>query len=243
MKTVLFLHGWSHNLYYSADNLKKPFENCTKLIDSIGESYKIHYHSFPGFYQRPAPDQVWSIHDFSQDLEDHLNSNNIQPDFVVACSFGASVAVDWFVSFSKNSRIVLISPALIRSKSKVSETVGKIVSHLNIKILPKWFTKLLRHIFLSYIIQNPFYKKAPGKMKDTYLNIVKEENYQKLKKINSDNVLLIFGTDDFATPPNLLLEKIDERYKDRIILIDGGTHEVKSTHGKYIADIIKNFVE
>ncbi|MFH1175708.1 MAG: alpha/beta hydrolase, partial [bacterium] len=59
-----------------------------------------------------------------------------------------------------------------------------------------------------------------------------------------DEIQLIFGAKDTATPPQLLLDKISSvELKNRFAIIENGDHNIGQNHPSKIREIIKEFAK
>jgi len=167
----------------------------------------------PGFCGVPEPKEPWSLREYSEYLNDFIQKNNIKPDAVLGYSFGGAVATYWKYSFHTDIKLILISPAIVRAYEK-----GMSVSWLK-KILPTSINSILLDGYLK-LKHNPYYVDGTPFLRRSYLNIVRIELSKELQTFDPRSVVLIFGSDDTATPPALLLHKIqDSKIKDRVIVL------------------------
>lgn len=99
--------------------------------------------------------------------------------------------------------------------------------------------KILRHLYLCYIIKNPFYKYGGAFQRITYSNIVSIDLTNELEALLDDgsNIYLFFGESDTATPPSLLLRAVPKATSHAYI-IKGGGHDIANTHTSELVELI-----
>ena len=91
------------------------------------------------------------------------------------------------------------------------------------------------------VLKNPFYAKGTNFLKKTYLNIVGIDMSEKLKALDKNDFIIIFGEKDTATPPWLLLNTIPE-IQNNVIIVQNGTHDIANTHTQKLIKEIVTFI-
>lgn len=245
MKKILLLHGWNYANYKNVANNpnETPWHNRQEFIDLLqSQGFELTTPSFPGFvgYEDGDPKKEWFIDDYVNYCNELVESH--RPDVLLGYSFGGAVATLWKTKFGVNSQIklILISPALEREY-----TVKSNIKILNLKyIVPKNLLSFARDLYLRFVVKNPYYTKGTIFLKNSYLNIVKVKCGNQLFKIRPEQMLLVFGSNDTATPPDLLTKmfKGNKNLSKQIIVISGGGHDIANTHAEEIVEKIKNFM-
>jgi len=233
MKKILLVHGWNY-MNYSSTNCTDAWANRSEFVTKLSNHFIVVKFNLPGFCGEKDPPLPWNLDDFVLFLENKIKQE--KPDFILGYSFGAAVVLKW-KSKSKNIKIktLLVSPAIIR-KYSVKE-----VSNLK-RILKLLFTEkficLLREIYLSKIIKNPYFSNATKVMKETYRNIVSIDLRNDF--INLENpTSLIYGENDSATPPDLIKESLKYcKAQHRLHLITNGGHDIANTNTNELISII-----
>lgn len=242
MKKITILHGWNWHSYASLPNNhhKNPWWDKKIFIEELAKMFKINTLFFPGFVgNENEPNEPWSIIDYV----DFVNKNSQNSDLMLGYSFGASVLLSWKVKTkNKSIPIVLISPAISR---KYEKRLPKIILNLSQSLkknLPG-IVYFFRNLYLSYLIKNPYYIYGSRFLKESYLSIVKEDTSKLLEEIDPEQILIIFGKEDTATPPYLLDKILDKNpeLKSRIILIPGAGHNLPNSHPKEIMSYLQKF--
>lgn len=236
MKKIVLLHGWNFNNYTkfgSAD----AWENRKDFVEALATEFQVYKINLPGFCGAQEPKNAWNIDDFATFLEDYLHSHNINPDYILGYSFGAAIALQWKEKLHKQAKLILVSPAIIRAYKK---TMNHKVNRFK-KYVPKNILNFLIDIYLHFL-KNEYYTRGTHFLKQTYLNIVKVDLTRELHNIQPEELLMIFGSDDTATPPSLLKGRItNPGLLNRIKVINGGTHDIANSHISTIMYHIKNF--
>ncbi len=242
MKKITILHGWNWHSYASLpkNQQKNPWWDKVTFIEELKRIFKINILFFPGFVgNENEPKKPWSIVNYI----DFINKNSQESDLMVGYSFGASVLLSWKVTTeNKNIPIVLVSPALSRKYEKrVPEIILKLSKSLK-KNLPG-VVYFFRNLYLSYLIRNPYYIYGSRFLKESYLSIVKEDTSKLIEKIDPDQILIIFGKEDTATPPHHLDKILNKNpeLKSRIIVIPGAGHNLLNSHPKEIISYLQKF--
>lgn len=236
--TLLLLHGWNWKNYSKFGNID-PWNNRLKFIQELEKIFDVYKVIFPGFCGVLEPNDSWNLDDFAGYVKKYMGDGNLYPDFVLGYSFGGAVAIRLKSSFGLNCPIILVSPAIIRA-----------ISHSNVhlsgffkKIIPGFLVNFAREIYLSYVVDNPYYKHGTRFLKKTYLDIVRVDLSGELSMFPRGDFVCIFGSDDTATPPNLLLKKNKNSDAIKMIqIIDGGGHDIANTHTKELINLINDFI-
>lgn len=236
---LLLLHGWSWKNYSKFGNAD-PWNNRPEFVKELERFFDVHKIIFPGFCGVSEPSMSWNLDDFAEYVKKYLKEKRINTDFILGYSFGGAVAVRLKNKFGLRCPIILISPAIIRA-----------ISHSNIhlsnfwkKIIPEFLVNFAREIYLSYVVDNPYYKHGTRFLKKAYLDIVRIDLSDELLKLSEREFICIFGSDDTATPSNLLLQKLDKSNTAKMIkIIDGGGHDIANTHTKELIELINDFVK
>ncbi|MDB5086415.1 MAG: alpha/beta hydrolase [Mucilaginibacter sp.] len=236
MKKIVLLHGWNYK-NYSKYGCTDAWENRKGFVDALAAKFEVHKINLPGFCGAPEPKNSWNLDDFTTFLETYLNSHGLQPDYILGYSFGAAIALNWKNKLQKKAKLILVSPAIIRAYKK--SATGKL-SHFK-KHLPRWLTLFFRDKYLKYL-RNPYYTEGTRFLKETYLNIVKIDLTNELVDIQPQDVILIFGSEDTATPFYLLKNRLtNPLLLNRIKVIEGGGHDIANSHLTNIIHLIEKF--
>ncbi|MBI2065578.1 MAG: alpha/beta hydrolase, partial [Candidatus Zambryskibacteria bacterium] len=132
-------------------------------------------------------------------------------------------------------RTFLVSPAIIRRYEKAN--LSFLQKALK-KVLPENLVSLLRDIYLTQVVKNPFYSKATGVMRATYRNIVAVDLRDDLLDLRVP-VTLIYGEKDTATPPEFVREVVgNAKAKHELCVIPSAGHDIANSHTTELVNII-----
>ena len=76
----------------------------------------------------------------------------------------------------------------------------------------------------------------------SYQNIVREEVLNDLNELNSNNLLIIYGTKDDMVNPNYVYDQVNQSIKKRIHFINDGTHDIANTNPDDIIAILDTYL-
>ncbi len=224
---LLFLHGWGADASSFATLINHFTENrCIAL-------------SFPGFGGSESPKTVWNISDYVRFICDFNAKLNINPDIIIAHSFGGRVAIKGIgTEIFHPRRLILIASAGMAKKSLKTYLIiffAKIVKAITVVPPFSFLRKRLKRI-----VESKDYSNA-GEMKETFIKIVNETLEKYAKKITTPT-LLLWGEKDTETPTseaNLLHRCIRE---SQLEIIPNKGHFVFQEEPALVAEKIKNFL-
>ncbi|MBZ1345375.1 MAG: alpha/beta hydrolase [Candidatus Nealsonbacteria bacterium] len=191
MNTILILHGWGWPVS------SQQWDRVKELLESRG--YVVFVPDLPGFGQTPPPIKPWAINDYVEWVKDFCEKHNFSQIFLLGHSFGGSVAAKFSVKYPQLVRkLILIGSAGIRRKRLKKEIQKKAAHFLNkFSFLP--FYGFVRKIAYKTLFRHSDYLLTEGVMKETYLNIIKEDISEIFPNI-SVPTLLIWGKKDNIIP-------------------------------------------
>lgn len=238
MKKILILHGWNWR-NYTRFGVEQPWSNRSEFFQKLQEHFVVIAPAFPGFCGSPEPEKPWNLDDYAKFVDEIVQTE--KPDVILGYSFGAAVALHWkYLLKNTLTPIVLVSPAITRKYS-----VKNIHLDFMKQILPNKIIWILRDWYLRFVIKNSYYLSGTYFLKQSYLNIVRVNLQPELETIGPKQVVLIFGENDTATPPMVLLEQLTENspLRDRCVVIPGGTHDIANSHADEIIHHIVEFLK
>lgn len=190
-KAVLMLHGWG-------DSLSTFHELAIKL----SQSYKVVCLDLPGFGQTQAPEGAWDVTDYAEFVAAFLNKLQLNLYGVVGHSHGGAVVIEGLGSKRfKADKAVLIASAGVRNKATLKKNLlkaGAKSTKLLTIALPKATKKRLRNKLYGVIGSD---MTAVPHMEETFRKVVAQDVTSAAALIEV-TVLLIYGSDDQATPPS-----------------------------------------
>lgn len=233
---ILLIHGWDYD-NYKGRTTNIAWENRMKFINKMQEEgYTVYYPDLPGFGNQDEPNATsWTLDDYASFINDYITSNNLKVDYILGYSFGGAVAVTYKKIFNPNIKEILVSPALIRNADKSKEFIKtpKILDALR---------KELRDLYLIKIVKNEEMMYGTKFLRNTYQNIVRVNMLPVIEEMNASDFKIIYGSEDTMVNPSLVIQTVNEELKSRISVIEGGGHNIATTHTDKLVDIINEFV-
>ena len=221
-KDILLLHGWGQNI-----------EMMKILGDNFSNRFRITILDFPGFGESSEPEEVWSIKDYSDMLEEFIKELDIKKPIIMGHSFGGRVAI----RYSSNhpiEKLVLFGSPCIRHNTKLPLSV-KILK--GIKKLPG-MDKIGE--FAKNFIGSRDYKAASPVMRQILVNVVNEDLSSFAKDIE-EATLLIWGEQDTEAPVEDAKE-LEGIMIDAALIVLPGTHYAYIENLGQVVNILNNFI-
>ena len=232
-RTVLLLHGWG--------DTHKTF---AQLQPELAKSFTVISLDLPGFGATQAPASVWGLEDYAQFVNSFSSKLRVkQVDAVVAHSNGAAVAIRGVAQgVISTDKLVLIGAAGIRDQETVKRWVVKIVAKVG----------KLATIWLPLRYRKKLQKKLYGKVGSDMLVVpALEETFKKTVRqdVQADAkmlivpTLLVYGSNDKATPPfyGEIYQKLIAGSK--LLIVDGATHFVHHEEPEQVGQAIQEFLK
>lgn len=228
--TIIFLHGWR-----SDSSVWFKFLDDEKFND-----YQVYLIDLPGYGKSEIPKEPFDLKKYAKVLNDFIKKTNIKKPIAIGHSFGGSLLIKLVSNYPHILKaMVLIGASGIR-KRNLKKTILKIFAKLISPIFKPKFMKRLR-IYLYRMIGSDDYVATPY-LKETYLNVIKEDLTSDLEK-NNLKALLIWGNKDKDTPLYFALVMKDKIKNASLKIIENAGHFVFISHQKSVSDYIINFID
>ena len=234
-KKILLIHGWNYRNYSSMTSENDAWHNREELVEELKKNYEVYKINLPGFCHEKEPKcKEWQLEDFAKYIENYLISKHLKVDYALGYSFGGAVAVTWKNLFHHDTKLILVSPALIRNFKHSKKFIKT----------PKFLQKVrnkIRDWYLINIVKTKEMVHGTPFLRNTYQIIVRKELMDEVKKINPSDLMIIYGDKDDMVLPIKFYESMDEKYKARIFFIPNGGHNIGKTNSKEICQLIVSF--
>ena len=239
-KPVLMLHGWG-----SSAEVMTPLAG---KLEPIRTSYLV---DFPGFGRSPEPSEAWALDDYTDLIEEFIKREIPEGELdLIAHSFGARVAIKLLTRDGVSSRIdkiVFTGAAGLKPKRSLSYYIKKYTA----KTLkgPFWLLSLsyrerglkkLRQSSLWKRLGSSDYRALSGTMRQTFVACANEHLDYLVPQIEQE-ILLIWGKKDTATPLNQARRMEALLKKSALILIDDAGHYAFLDKPARFASILKAY--
>lgn len=228
---LLLLHGWKDSLH-----------TFDALVPKLSDSYRVVRLDLPGFGQSDMPKPAWDLEKYARFVKGFCEKIQIVPEVVAGHSFGGRVAIKGVgEGILKPRKVILISSAGIARTKSFKNHVLRVIARVG-----KFATALPGMSAWRHQLRRALYKKigsdyfASGALKDTYLNIVREDLQETASRISLPT-LIIWGKDDTSTPLSYA-----ERFHalipgSKLCILEGG-HFVHREHPGEVAGHMLSFI-
>ncbi|MBI4653321.1 alpha/beta hydrolase [Candidatus Kuenenbacteria bacterium] len=229
---ILFLHGWKDNLH-----------SFDSLVPILSQQCKIIRIDLPGFGNSELPQTTWNLDNYVQFVKDFIDKLNIQVDALIGHSFGGRIAIKAVaLNIIKPKKLILIASAGIAKTRTIRNCFFYIFAKAG-----KMITLFPPFIFWRKQLRKKLYNIAKsdyflsGKLKNTFLNVIKEDLTSFANKIIIPT-LLIWGDQDKTIPleEGRSLSKLICNSKLEIII--NTEHFVHQENPQKVAEIIQKFI-
>ncbi len=188
---MLLLHGWQDSLH--------TFDSLTPLL--CGD-YRVIRLDLPGFGESEMPREAWHLDDYAGFVADFIGKLGVRVDVMVGHSFGGRVVVKGTATgiFSVD-KIILIASAGVAERNEFRALFFHALAKIGRLVTAMRPLTLLREPLRRYLyghVGSSDYLFA-GSLKETFLNIIREDLSVMAKNIVRPT-LLIWGSDDTETP-------------------------------------------
>lgn len=189
-RAVIVMHGWGCNRSTVASISRIAAESC-----------RVFTVDFPGFGDSPEPPSVWGVEEYTRMIEHLIEAEGLKNPILVGHSFGGRVAI---VLASRNevAKVILVDAAGVKPRRTLRYYV-KVYSFKAGKVM--W-----RMLLGEKKAAEKIEKARKRRASDDYLNAspkmrailskVVNEDLKHLMPLIKAPTLLIWGTNDTATP-------------------------------------------
>ena len=235
---ILLIHGWNY-ANYTSSGCRDAWGNRSRFVTDLAKHFKVVSFNLPGFCGEKDPSISWNLDDFASFVGQKIQRE--KPDYVLGYSFGGAIALRWKKTTSDTRiKVILVSPAIIRKHKKLNLNIVQKILKI---ALPEKIISILRNLYLTKVIKNPYYTNANSVMRRTYRNIVALDLRNDLVSV-SDSISLIYGENDTATPPALIKSVLEEcGIINSLHIISSGGHDIANTHTEELISAILKIKE
>ena len=188
-KQILIVHGWGSEA--------KKWEKVKEILEKAG--FAVSVPDLPGFGHNPPPKEIWGTKDYALWLKKFVEKNLPNGNLIlVGHSFGGAISAHLAIFLPERiEKIILCSPAILRTKTALREQIKAIIRNLK-KVFPLEAPNGTKKIIAKFL-KNSDYYKAEGIMKEIFKKVVEEKSFGQFSSIKKP-VLLIWGEKDKLVP-------------------------------------------
>jgi pimeloyl-ACP methyl ester carboxylesterase len=228
---IIWAHGWGQ----SGD----AFAPLAQSFAPFATNYLL---DFPGFGQNPPPAQAWGTKDYADDAAGWLKTLPAAPRIWIGHSFGCRVGIQIAANYPYLfDKMVLIAAAGLKPKRTMFQRINHKAKVLTFKTLKHLTPEGPKRDALRARFGSADYRTA-GVLRESFVKIVNEDLKQEAKKVSCPT-LIIVGTQDKDTPPELSQRLHSKIPNSTLQILDGFDHFTIMTAGRHqVASLIKGFM-
>lgn len=228
-KSFVILHGWG--------SLALRWNDVAEILSK--EGFKVFVMDLPGFGKNEKfLKSTWSLEDYRVFLDDFIEGLGLENFYLLGHSFGGAICVKYtHFDQDKIKTLFLVGASCIRKKSFKKLALAFVAKLFKLfSFLP--FYKAARGKFYRFIGSD--YPQGEGFLKNTYLNIIKEDLSKELSLIDCKTVI-VWGKKDKMTPlwQGVLIHRIVKGSKMEIL--PGLGHSPYLDNPEVFTNIILNY--
>lgn len=230
-RKLLLLHGWGDSL-----------ATFHELSDTLAKGYEVIAVDLPGFGQTQAPASAWGLDDYADFIKAFLKKVEVdETEAVIGHSNGGAIAIKLLADGLSSKKLVLLASAGVRDRQKARKQllkVGAKTAKVLTIALPKVTRQRLRNRLYGVIGSD---MAVVPHMEETFKRIVTEDVTAAAGKV-SQNTLLIYGSDDEATPPEFGEKLAFSLPHSRLEVIKGAGHFIHHDSNAKVKALIEEFL-
>jgi pimeloyl-ACP methyl ester carboxylesterase len=230
-KVLVLLHGWGAN--------RKSMHG---LAVSLSNRYKVIVPDVPGFGESGKPLTTWGLDEYAQFVMGFARKIGVAKVYgIIGHSNGGAIAIKLASIGFDCDILVLLAASGIKSRDKGKKLAYKVLTKTGRKatsILPKTVQSKIRSKWYDHLGSEIYH--APG-MEKIFKKVAGEDLVIDSAMISA-KTLLIYGSEDQATPPvygRTYHEAIDGSKLD---IIEGAGHDVYHDKPNIVKPIILDFL-
>jgi len=229
---ILMLHGWKDSLH--------TFDGIAPIL---ADKYRVIRLDLPGFGASDMPRETWRLDDYVSFVRAFTEKLALTVDVLIGHSLGGRITIKAVASGVLIPRkIVLIASAGIAKRATVRNHTLQTVAKVGRVVTAVWPFRIFRHPLRRKLYENigsDYF--AAGALKDTFLNIVREDLQTAASHI-SIPALLLWGSKDATTPleDGRRLQALIQG--SRLEVVESAGHFVHTEHSNQVARAISQFI-
>lgn len=231
-RVVVCLHGWADSSATFAKYGQKLAKHYTLLIPDL-----------PGFGASAEPPKAWGIDDYANFLVTWLNKIGQKDVYaIIGHSNGGAIAISIVGrGLIKSKKLILIASSGIRDIYQMKRLLlrgGASIAKLPLKILPKRARNRIKR--RAYEAIGSDYMLMP-ELDSSFRRIVAKDMQETATHIDTPT-LLIYGSEDDATPVKYGQLFEDAISRSKLEIIDGADHMIHQQMPDKVAAMSEEFL-
>ncbi len=227
----LILHGWGG----SSDS----WIVVQKLLSN--RRYKVIVPDFPGFGKSQDPPRDWKVDDYCNLVLSFIEKLGISNFFLLGHSFGGRVAIKFGAKYPKKLKGLILSDISgIKSEPTINQRLTARIAKIGKLFIKSSFLEEKAKKILYTFLGPADYLKANNVMRETFLNVVKEDLTPLLSQIKI-LTLIVWGASDRITPIDCAYLIKKEIPNSVLKIIPNAGHSPHLKAPKRLSEIVERF--
>lgn len=228
---VLLLHGWGDS--------QKTFANQSSLSDD----FELISLDLPGFGDTETPKETFGLQEYARFVADFTSKIGISRVYaIIGHSNGGAIAIKACShGLLRPNKLVLLASSGIRSeyrgKKKLLRITAKSMKYPT-KVLPKRLQTSIKKRAYSAIGSDMF---VAEKLQETFKRVISEDLQSQAVKVLCPS-LLVYGTEDTATPVEYGQIFSDILPDSKLKILNGAGHFLHQTHSSEVNTLLAAFL-
>ncbi|MCB1650802.1 MAG: alpha/beta hydrolase [Alphaproteobacteria bacterium] len=236
-RAIFWGHGWGQD--------HRAFEPLAESLSRLGRHVVL---DFPGFGTSPEPQAIWGTEDYADAMADFIRAQTGEGEKIIWCghSFGGRVGVQLAARHPDLvAGLFLVAAAGLPRKRPLWQKLyfkGRVALF---KTLKKLIPLGLSEEWLKTKFGSADYKNVSGTMRGIFVRTVNEDLSTVAQSVSCP-VLLMYGTQDSETPPEIgrryaqlipRAEMIELEGLDHYTVLGAGRHQLASALQRFIKNL------
>jgi pimeloyl-ACP methyl ester carboxylesterase len=223
---ALLLHGWNSD-----------HKTVLSLQPEL-KGYRILAPDLPGFGGSQPPHEVWGIDEYVKFIMEFLSKVKAEKvGVVIGHSFGGRIAVQLVGNGTlKPDKLILLGSHGLPEKRGLSSILIGFAANIGQVLPSKWRGAIGRRW------RSEDYRLATGIMGPILIKVISQDATEASKGIKS-KTLLIYGTDDRTTPPEMGKRFNDLIADSQLQLVEHAGHYVHLDQSEQVNKLVKEFLK
>ena len=230
---IVLLHGWGDTM-----------ATFDLLVRHLKKNYTVITLDLPGFGKTESPKQTFTLKKYAQFVSDFVSKIGETTIFAyIGHSNGGAILIRGLSSgILRSEKLVLLASSGVRSEYSARKKFLRVMAKtakIPTNLLPKSSQAKLKKSVYNKLGSDMFVAEH---MQDTFKQVVSEDVVHDSAMINSQT-LLIYGSQDKATPQAYGAKFNKQIEESELIVLDGADHFLHHTHPAKVNKLVEDFLD
>ncbi len=229
--SLILLHGWGNDV-----------SSFWPITEKLKDSFMLYLIDLPGFGRSSLPNKPWFVKDYANLIVSFIKDQRIKNPILLGHSIGGRIAIKIAANNPKTLSKLILEYSAEKKKKRTFLNLFVFAAAKFIKyLIPNIFNFKLKLRHKLYKTIESDYETA-GNLRETFLNIIKEDLISDIKKIKIET-LILWGEKDQNEASSLQHAKTMYQLieNSRLELIEDATHFPHLENPKKFIYFVKDF--